>query len=210
MRFRDPLSIAAALLCCGTTSAAETDDDGFFDDVYIGPRYLVTAASEFDNDSGYGFFGGLSYGLIDRTWLNFSGGFTNGEDSQTQINTVDAAIGISHDGETGGVSASYTYWGDPDELDRVALHVRGYLRNGPWRLALDTEFREYTLTFRIPRLVLPPIERRGDIGSDGFGFDVSRWGSDWSWYLNGIWYDYDADLSGLNTDVALIVLSSPH
>lgn len=173
--------------------------------------WLLSAAGEVDEDSGYRIDLGVSWLPTEATSVTMLAGTA---DTSTDLNNSysrAASIGADHSFGGLGVSAEVRWWSDSELFESATLAGSLYLRRSGWRVALRGELREsdfeaFSFDTEIPiGNVLVPVSGAAECGLDNsaYGASVSHTGKAWSVLLSGMQYEYSS------TDCALTNVNLP-
>jgi len=110
--------------------------------------YVVGAGIEADSQDGLAASIWTDLGLTEKTWLSVAFAKSTVDSPRGRsIDTLFADIAVDHWFEPIGVQLGMAYWGDSDVLDSTDVVGALYWRNAKTRVALDAEYRDYSLEF---------------------------------------------------------------
>lgn len=160
---------------------------------------VVSGGIQSDDEGSFGAYVGLDYGLTEKDWLTFTGGYTESADELADITTRFVGASLDHDFGRMSVTGGMEYWGDPDEIDSIDLSTSVSVKAGSWRLTAFGELRNVNVTFRFINVLGVLVDVTEDLEVMGIGGRVRyRGDGPWSLHLSHTDYDYSRDPRLLN------------
>lgn len=199
------LSTLLTFLLCPVVFAQE----GFLDyvaEMDDSPRSSLWMEYQSYEDDSTDFYMDLGLYLNPSNKLKVGIGESQLHDAGQSIDTDNYDIQlVHHTSHNMDIGIGYSYWGNNDELWTETLDLMFVVHGDDFSFRLQPRFT----TLNIYTLPIMGQRRLGETDSEGWGISLSYYGTkNWTFNLSATEYDYDADLTKLNTLLAQFVFSN--
>ena len=170
------------------------------------PRSSLWVEYQEHDDDSTDFYMDLGLYLNDTNKLTIGIGESQLQDFNQSIDSNSYNIQLLHQTKNNfDMGIGYNYWGDDNELWTETYSLIFTLYGDGYSLRLQPRFT----TLNIYTVPIMGTRHLGDSDSEGWGLTFSYYGfKDWVINISGTDYDYDADLTKLNTLLAQFIFSN--
>ena len=203
--FRQWLSILLITLVYSNSYAAEDFLD-YVSNLDDNPRSSFWMEYQSHDDNSTDFYMDLGLYLNPDNKLMIGLGESQLQDANKSIDASNYSIQLIHHANSNiDVGIGYSYWGNDDELWTETFDFLLAIHSENFTLRFQPRFT----TLNIYTVPIMGTRRLGDTDSEGWGLSLSYYGFK-SWVINvsGTDYEYDADLTKLNTLLAQFIFSN--